>query len=60
LRALELRLKENKFGHGNTHALSHDLTLIDSYHCSRYNTQTRRLTVDMFQSIFKKINTLIS
>lgn len=60
LRALELRLKEYKFGHGNTHALSHDLTLIDSYHCSRYNTQTRRLTVDMFQSIFKKINTLIS
>ena len=60
LRAFELKLNASKFGHGNTHVLPNNLTLIDSYHCSRYNTQTRRLTVDMFQSVFKKINTLIS
>jgi uracil-DNA glycosylase family 4 len=29
--------------------------LIDSYHCSRYNTQTKRLTPEMFEAIFKKI-----
>ena len=31
------------------------LTLYDSYHCSRYNTQTRRLTTDMFEQVFEKI-----
>jgi uracil-DNA glycosylase len=28
--------------------------MIDSYHCSRYNTQTRRLTTDMFQKVLKR------
>ncbi|MDG1691960.1 MAG: uracil-DNA glycosylase, partial [Alphaproteobacteria bacterium] len=28
------------------------LTLIDSYHCSRYNTNTRRLTPQMFEDVF--------
>lgn len=60
LRALGMKQKDGKFGHGNIHKLPDNLTLIDSYHCSRYNTQTRRLTVDMFQDIFKKIKTLIS
>ena len=31
------------------------LTLYDSYHCSRYNTQTRRLTADMFEQVFANI-----
>ena len=52
------------FGHGTRHALPpHDLAppgsggriLIDSYHCSRYNTQTRRLTSADFQDVFRKI-----
>ena len=47
------------FGHGRVHPLPDGRQMIDSYHCSRYNTQTRRLTVEMFRSIFKKISELI-
>jgi uracil-DNA glycosylase family 4 len=53
LRASELRLSAFPFGHGRLHRLGERLTLIDSYHCSRYNTQTRRLTADMFSDIFR-------
>jgi len=37
------------FAHGREHALDEASWLIDSYHCSRYNTQTRRLTTQMFR-----------
>jgi uracil-DNA glycosylase len=50
LKALGLKLSEYKFGHGNEHVLP-NLTLVDSYHCSRYNTQTKRLTADMFKAV---------
>lgn len=50
LKALDLKLSQYKFAHGAEHALP-GLTLIDSYHCSRYNTQTKRLTADMFKSV---------
>jgi uracil-DNA glycosylase family 4 len=53
LRASDLRLSAHPFGHGNLHQLDNGLTLIDSYHCSRYNTQTRRLTEEMFSDIFR-------
>ena len=53
LRASDLRLSAHPFGHGNLHQLDNGLTLIDSYHCSRYNTQTRRLTEEMFCDIFR-------
>lgn len=43
-----------KFAHGAMHALG-SVTLIDSYHCSRYNTQTKRLTDEMFHQVFEKI-----
>jgi uracil-DNA glycosylase family 4 len=43
-----------KFGHGNEHLLPGGQHMIDSYHCSRYNTQTRRLTTDMFQKVLKR------
>lgn len=39
------------FGHGHEHALGGGAHLIDSYHCSRYNTSTRRLTPEMFQQV---------
>ncbi len=41
-----------KFAHNRFHELSGGLTLADSYHCSRYNTNTGRLTVEMFEAVF--------
>ena len=58
IRCLELRQKDFGFGHGAVHELGDGLTLIDSYHCSRYNTQTRRLTQPMFESVFETIGKL--
>lgn len=52
LRAQGLKPREHPFGHGARHALPDGRMLIDSYHCSRYNTQTRRLTPDMFHAVF--------
>ena len=60
LMALGLRLKDYPFGHGLIHQLPNNLTLYDSYHCSRYNTQTKRLTTDMFEQVFKIISTNLS
>ncbi|MEM7542637.1 MAG: uracil-DNA glycosylase [Pseudomonadota bacterium] len=54
LRALDLRLSRYKFAHGAFHDLD-GRKLIDSYHCSRYNTQTGRLTREMFESVFATI-----
>jgi uracil-DNA glycosylase family 4 len=70
LMALGLKRKAYSFGHGAVHELTacmasdslkpnslkpNSLTLYDSYHCSRYNTQTRRLTAEMFEQVFAKI-----
>ena len=55
LRARGLRLSAHGFAHGAEHLLPGGLRLIDSYHCSRYNTQTRRLTEDMFRDVFRRI-----
>lgn len=52
--ALGLRQKDCVFGHGAEHGLPRGLTLIDSYHCSRYNTQTKRLTPSMFEHVFAR------
>ena len=52
LKALKLKQSDFRFGHGSIHNLSPNLVMIDSYHCSRYNTQTRRLTAEMFSDIF--------
>ena len=54
LRALGRRPAGFAFAHGAEHALG-QRTLIDSYHCSRYNTQTRRLTAAMFEAVFTDI-----
>ena len=50
LRALGLKAAAYRFAHGASHALGAQV-LVDSYHCSRYNTQTRRLTPAMFESV---------
>jgi uracil-DNA glycosylase len=44
-----------RFRHGARHDLPRDLALYDSYHCSRYNTQTRRLTPEMFRDVLAAI-----
>ena len=59
LRSLSLRLKDYPFAHGAVHTIPEKFTLIDSYHCSRYNTSTKRLTVEQFEAIFAKIRQLI-
>lgn len=48
-----------KFGHNAVHPLHNGLTLIDSYHCSRYNTNTRRLTTEMFEDVFHNITAFL-
>ena len=48
LRALGLKAASARLAHGATHPLPGGRLLVDSYHCSRYNTQTRRLTPGMF------------
>lgn len=55
LKAFGLKLKDYKFGHAARHVLPNGLVLYDSYHCSRYNTQTRRLTEVMFHEVFAAI-----
>jgi uracil-DNA glycosylase family 4 len=55
LMALGLKRSPCRFAHGARHALPRGLTLYDSYHCSRYNTQTRRLTPEMFRSVVDAI-----
>ena len=55
LAALGYRKSAYKFAHSAIHMLDDHLTLFDSYHCSRYNTNTRRLTVEMFEHVFEKI-----
>ena len=49
LRAFALKLSGHNFGHRVIHRLPGQRTMVDSYHCSRYNTQTGRLTAEMFR-----------
>jgi uracil-DNA glycosylase family 4 len=58
IKARGYRQAEFKFGHAALHDLG-DLLLLDSYHCSRYNTNTRRLTTEMFASVFSKAKALL-
>jgi uracil-DNA glycosylase len=58
LMALGLKRSFAKFGHGNEHELPGGRRMIDSYHCSRYNTQTRRLTTAMFQAVLGRAKVL--
>jgi uracil-DNA glycosylase family 4 len=55
LKALGLKVGAYKFGHAARHALPNGQVLYDSYHCSRYNTQTKRLTEAMFHQVFALI-----
>jgi uracil-DNA glycosylase family 4 len=54
LRALALRGADFPFAHSGEHSLAGGRLLIDSYHCSRYNTNTGRLTEAMFRDVFDR------
>jgi uracil-DNA glycosylase len=58
LKALNLKLSAYKFSHGAEHDLG-QFTLIDSYHVSRYNTQTGRLTASMFEAVVERVKALL-
>lgn len=58
LRAFGLKLKDYKFGHAKEHQLPSGQLLLDSYHCSRYNTNTNRLTPEMFHQVFARAREL--
>jgi uracil-DNA glycosylase family 4 len=58
VKAMGLRQVEFKFGHAALHDLG-GFRVLDSYHCSRYNTNTRRLTEEMFDSIFAQVRQLL-
>ncbi|MGQ0457476.1 MAG: uracil-DNA glycosylase [Hyphomicrobium sp.] len=55
LSALRLRKADYPFAHGARHAIGPERVLFDSFHCSRYNTNTGRLTAEMFRSVFAAI-----
>jgi uracil-DNA glycosylase family 4 len=55
LAALEVRKADFAFAHGARHDVRPGLALFDSYHCSRYNTNTGRLTEAMFQAVFRDV-----
>lgn len=52
------RLPKARFAHLAEHAMPRGITLIDSYHCSRYNQNTGRLTPEMFAAVFARANEL--
>jgi uracil-DNA glycosylase family 4 len=54
LRTLGRRLAAHPFAHGAVHDLGR-LAVFDSYHCSRYNTNTGRLTAAMFEAVFAAV-----
>lgn len=55
LDVLKIKRSAAPFGHGAEHRLPSGATLFSSYHCSRYNTNTGRLTEPMFHSVFDRI-----
>lgn len=59
VRAFGEKLSARKFTHGGVHDFG-KVKLFDSYHCSRYNTNTGVLTPDMFRSVFKNVRSYLS
>lgn len=59
IKACGLVQSRYRFVHGGLHRLPNGLELLDSYHCSRYNLQTRRLTPDMFNTVLARARDLL-
>jgi uracil-DNA glycosylase family 4 len=58
LRALGVKLKDAPFDHNAEHQIGRT-ALFDSYHCSRYNTNTGVLTTEMFEAVFAKVRSYL-
>ncbi len=59
IRALGLKLKDHPFGHHKIYNIQRDIRIYSSYHCSRYNTNTKRLTEKMFFDVFADIRKFV-
>lgn len=59
VRSFDKKISVHKFSHGADYKISEGITLIDSYHCSRYNTNTGRLTDVMFHGVFETIKSIL-
>ncbi len=59
LRGIGLRLNAYRFEHNVIHRLQNNMFLVDSYHCSRYNMNTKRLTEPMFRAVFQTVCRLL-
>lgn len=59
LRTFGLKLSAYKFKHGFVHELPNGLKLVNTYHTSRYNTNTGRLTTEMFEDVIKTCKKII-
>ena len=55
LNAYKQNKAQYRFGHGQRHPITSKILLFDSYHCSRYNTNTGRLTPRMFYNVFRAV-----
>lgn len=60
LRNFSIPLKTHPFAHGAVHEMANGFWIFDSYHCSRYNTNTGRLTSAMFDDVFIKVREKLS
>jgi uracil-DNA glycosylase family 4 len=59
LRTIGAKASAYRFGHGAVHVMEDGPLVVDSYHCSRLNTNTGRLTPAMFEQVFAKIRGLL-
>ncbi|MBT6208508.1 MAG: uracil-DNA glycosylase [Woeseia sp.] len=59
VKAIGGRQADYKFTHAAEHNVENFFTMLDSYHCSRYNTNTRRLTADMFRAVFARARAIL-
>lgn len=60
IKAVGGRQADYKFGHAAEHDVAGRFTMLDSYHCSRYNTNTGRLTTEMFRAVFARAREILN
>jgi len=60
LRACDVKIKDFPFGHGAYAQLPDGRWLLSSYHCSKYNTSTKRLTESTFHDVFERAQELLN